>query len=47
MRRISVGGTLARAAWGAMLRAAREMLEEGTFSQFTDLPEVEALFVRG
>ena len=30
-RRISTGGALARAAYGAMDRAAREMLEHGTF----------------
>ena len=30
-RRISTGGALARAAFGAMDRAAREMLEQGTF----------------
>lgn len=30
-RRISTGGALARAAWGALDRAAREMLEQGTF----------------
>ena len=30
-RRISIGGALARAAYGAMDRAAREMLEQGTF----------------
>ena len=31
-RRISVGGALARAAYGAFLRAAREMKERGTFA---------------
>lgn len=31
VRRISVGGALARAAWGAFLRAAREIAEEGSF----------------
>lgn len=30
-RRISTGGALARTAYGAMDRAAREMLEQGTF----------------
>lgn len=31
VRRISVGGALARAAWGGFLRAAREIAEKGTF----------------
>jgi 2-methylisocitrate lyase-like PEP mutase family enzyme len=32
VRRISVGGALARAAWGGLLGAAREIAEHGTFS---------------
>jgi len=32
VKRISVGGALSRAALGAMLRAAKEMLERGTFT---------------
>jgi 2-methylisocitrate lyase-like PEP mutase family enzyme len=32
VRRISVGGALARAAWSGFLEAAREILERGTFS---------------
>lgn len=32
VRRISVGGALARAAWGATLAAAREIAEHGTFT---------------
>jgi 2-methylisocitrate lyase-like PEP mutase family enzyme len=43
VRRISVGGTLARTAWGGFLQAAREIAESGTFTQFRDLPDVEAL----
>lgn len=43
VRRISVGGTLARAAWGGWLGAAREIAEQGTFGGFRDLPDVEAL----
>lgn len=31
VRRVSIGGSLARAAFGAMLRAGREMREHGTF----------------
>jgi 2-methylisocitrate lyase-like PEP mutase family enzyme len=44
VRRISVGGTLARVAWGAFLEAAREIADGGTFSRFDKLPDVEALF---
>jgi 2-methylisocitrate lyase-like PEP mutase family enzyme len=44
VRRISVGGTLARAAWGGFLQAAREIADEGTFSRFESLPNVDALF---
>jgi len=31
VRRVSVGGALARAAWGGMMAAAREIAEHGTF----------------
>ncbi|WP_438278718.1 isocitrate lyase/PEP mutase family protein [Nitrobacter sp.] len=31
VRRISVGGALARAAWGGFFRAAKEIAEKGTF----------------
>ncbi|MDB5635691.1 MAG: 2-methylisocitrate lyase [Bradyrhizobium sp.] len=33
VRRISVGGSLARSAWGGFMRAAREMAEKGTFTE--------------
>jgi 2-methylisocitrate lyase-like PEP mutase family enzyme len=33
VRRISVGGSLARAAWGGFMKAAREMAEQGTFTE--------------
>ena len=33
VRRISVGGSLARAAWGGFMRAAREIAEQGTFNE--------------
>jgi 2-methylisocitrate lyase-like PEP mutase family enzyme len=33
VRRISVGGSLARAAWAAFMKAAREMAEQGTFTE--------------
>ena len=44
VRRISVGGTLARTAWGGFLAAAKEIADEGTFTRFAQLPNVEALF---
>lgn len=34
VRRVSVGGALARAAWGGFIRAARELAEKGTFESF-------------
>jgi 2-methylisocitrate lyase-like PEP mutase family enzyme len=46
VRRISVGGTLARTAWGGFLQAAREIAGEGTFTRFDALPDVDALFTR-
>ena len=36
VRRISVGGSLARAAWGEFMRAAREIAVEGTFDRFAN-----------
>ena len=44
VRRISVGGTLARTAWAGFLHAAREIADAGTFSRFAQLPNVDALF---
>src|SRR5204862_6132371 len=44
VRRISVGGTLARTAWAGFLQAAREIADAGTFSRFERLPNVDALF---
>jgi len=35
-RRVSVGGALARAAWGGFVRAAKELAEHGTFDGFAD-----------
>ncbi|MBA2559344.1 MAG: isocitrate lyase/phosphoenolpyruvate mutase family protein [Propionibacteriales bacterium] len=46
VRRISVGGTLARTAWSGFLQAAREVADAGTFSRFQELPDVEAWFGR-
>jgi len=34
VRRISVGGALARTAWTGFLDAAREIAEDGTFKAF-------------
>lgn len=34
-RRISIGGALARVAWGAVGRMANEILQQGTFSGFS------------
>jgi 2-methylisocitrate lyase-like PEP mutase family enzyme len=36
VRRVSVGGALARAAWGGFMRAARGILEHGRFDGFND-----------
>ena len=36
VRRISVGGSLARAAWGGFMKAAREMAEQGTFTELAN-----------
>jgi 2-methylisocitrate lyase-like PEP mutase family enzyme len=44
VRRISLGGTLARTAWAGFLEAAREIADEGTFSRFEGLPDVDARF---
>ena len=42
VKRISVGGSLARAALGALVRAAREVKEKSTFTYAADaLPSAE------
>ncbi len=49
VRRISVGGALARAAWGGFARAAKEIAGQGTFGGFagaTPFAELESLFSR-
>ena len=43
VRRISVGGTLARTAWDGFLKAAGEIADAGTFGRFENLPNVDAL----
>ena len=44
VRRISVGGALARTAWAGFLHAAREIADGGTFACFEGLPKVDGLF---
>ncbi|HET9903788.1 MAG TPA: isocitrate lyase/phosphoenolpyruvate mutase family protein [Xanthobacteraceae bacterium] len=47
VRRISVGGSLARSAWGGLMRAAKRIAEAGDFNGFADAasgPELNALF---
>ena len=36
VRRISVGGSLARVAWAGFMRSAREMAEKGTFTELAN-----------
>jgi 2-methylisocitrate lyase-like PEP mutase family enzyme len=43
VRRISVGGALARAAWGGFMRAAREIAEQGTFNGLANAASGQAL----
>jgi len=48
VRRISVGGALARAAWTGFIKAAKEIHEQGSFASFADLTpfgELNDLFV--
>ena len=50
VRRVSVGAALARVAWGAFIRAARDIKEEGSFKAFADaapFTELNDLFDRG
>jgi 2-methylisocitrate lyase-like PEP mutase family enzyme len=50
VRRISVGGSLARMAWGEFLRAAREIAADGTFTAFARAEpggQLNKLFSRG
>jgi 2-methylisocitrate lyase-like PEP mutase family enzyme len=47
VRRISVGGALARSAWGGFMRSARMLAEQGRFDGFADAAsgkELNALF---
>jgi 2-methylisocitrate lyase-like PEP mutase family enzyme len=36
VRRISIGGSLARMAWAGFMKASKEMAEKGTFSEFAN-----------
>jgi 2-methylisocitrate lyase-like PEP mutase family enzyme len=36
VRRVSVGGALARSAWGGFMRAAELLMDQGTFDGFAD-----------
>src|SRR3954468_17402269 len=36
VRRVSVGGALARMAWTGFMKAAKEMAEQGSFTEFTN-----------
>jgi 2-methylisocitrate lyase-like PEP mutase family enzyme len=49
VRRISVGGALARAAWGGLMRASRRIIENGSFDAFAEAApfgEINELFVK-
>jgi len=49
VRRVSVGGALARAAWGGFMRAARMLAEQGRFDEFAQAAsgnELNALFAK-
>ncbi len=36
VRRVSVGGALARSAWGGFMHAAKELAEQGSFKEFAN-----------
>lgn len=43
VRRVSVGGAMARTAWGAMMRASQLLHEQGRFDGFADAAAGDAL----
>jgi 2-methylisocitrate lyase-like PEP mutase family enzyme len=43
VRRVSVGGAMARTAWGGLMRAARQIHDEGRFDGFADAASGAAL----
>ncbi|MGZ8992913.1 MAG: isocitrate lyase/PEP mutase family protein [Burkholderiaceae bacterium] len=50
VRRVSVGGALARSAWGGFMRAAKVLAEQGTFDGFANAAsgqELNAFFAGG
>jgi 2-methylisocitrate lyase-like PEP mutase family enzyme len=50
VRRVSVGGAMARAAWGGFIRAAKDLAETGTFDGFagaTPHGELQKFFRNG
>ena len=50
VRRISVGGSLARSAWGGFMRAAKRIAEQGDFNGFADAApgaELNKLLAKG
>src|SRR5207302_7959214 len=47
VRRVSVGGAFARAAWGGFIRSAKELIERGTFDELVNAApysELQKLF---
>jgi len=47
VRRISVGSALSRVAWGAFIRASRQIMQDGRFDAFADAaphPELNGFF---
>jgi methylisocitrate lyase len=49
VRRISIGGALARAAWTAFLAAAQEVAQDGTFTRLNDViafADLNRMFVK-
>src|SRR5262249_37937752 len=50
VRRVSIGGALARVAWGAVGRAVAELASQGTFGGFADgmpFAELTKIFSQG
>jgi len=43
VRRVSVGGALARSAWGGFMRAAKEIAEKGSFRGFAEAASGQVL----
>jgi 2-methylisocitrate lyase-like PEP mutase family enzyme len=49
VRRVSVGGALARSAWGGFTRMAKEIAEQGSFAGFKDAAsgaELNGFFIK-